>query len=445
MKSSGEIEANIGTHFTLSDWEQEDPCSLWRSPSSPPYSEPISINQRSSADQSSSPSTPSEFEFDSLATPDQIRDELPVSPKFLSSFAWAAMASASQEDCSASTSISPLRRDMVVAPSSMTDTPLSLSKKQPYTPPSPSVRQLITEEMHGSGEHDESDLDFYSAPQTPAPCSRPLSPNHRPFSLDYQPLANLDKQLGSHDVLPMMEQRKSRSAGVLDRRNVALYPGLTTTAMKGLTPSKSQPHANFIEATSSSALHTWDKSEEDKNYTGAKKAGSSKSFKWAFKDFLRRTVPSSKVDAHYTTKTLEATSSSRSFFSHSRSTPISPQSSPLRSYIDSTSRPPTLQAGRPSSHTPRSPPHRPPFTQAGRSHSTLDTQSDANKSQYASTPSRTPVPSPPRSPLSPHVAHYKLQKAQSQELGRKTFLPYRQSLLGCLGGYGAFSSDQLVW
>ncbi|KAL5135911.1 hypothetical protein HKD37_03G008708 [Glycine soja] len=44
---------------------------------------------------------------------------------------------------------------------------------------------------------------------------------------------------------------------------------------------------------------------------------------------------------------------------------------------------------------------------------------------------------------SPHELHYKANRAQAEELRRKTFLPYRQGLLGCLGfsskGYGAMS------
>lgn len=46
-----------------------------------------------------------------------------------------------------------------------------------------------------------------------------------------------------------------------------------------------------------------------------------------------------------------------------------------------------------------------------------------------------------RIPPSPHELHYTKNRAQAEELRRKTFLPYRQGLLGCLGfsskGYGA--------
>ncbi|GMP40008.1 hypothetical protein CsSME_00010630 [Camellia sinensis var. sinensis] len=38
-----------------------------------------------------------------------------------------------------------------------------------------------------------------------------------------------------------------------------------------------------------------------------------------------------------------------------------------------------------------------------------------------------------RVPASPHELHYKANRAQSEEMRKKTFLPYRQGLLGCLG------------
>lgn len=44
---------------------------------------------------------------------------------------------------------------------------------------------------------------------------------------------------------------------------------------------------------------------------------------------------------------------------------------------------------------------------------------------------------------SPHELHYTAKRAQAEELRKKTFLPYRQGLLGCLGfsskGYGAMN------
>lgn len=50
-----------------------------------------------------------------------------------------------------------------------------------------------------------------------------------------------------------------------------------------------------------------------------------------------------------------------------------------------------------------------------------------------SSPQRSSPASPART-LSPHELHYKVQKAHAEELRKKTFLPYRQGLLGCLGG-----------
>lgn len=46
-------------------------------------------------------------------------------------------------------------------------------------------------------------------------------------------------------------------------------------------------------------------------------------------------------------------------------------------------------------------------------------------------------------PPSPHELHYTAYRAQAEEMRKKTFLPYRQGLLGCLGfsskGYGAMN------
>lgn len=48
-----------------------------------------------------------------------------------------------------------------------------------------------------------------------------------------------------------------------------------------------------------------------------------------------------------------------------------------------------------------------------------------------------------RIPPSPHELHYTANRAQAEELRKKTYLPYRQGLLGCLGfsskGYGAMN------
>uniref|UniRef100_A0A5B7AIC6 Stress response NST1-like protein n=1 Tax=Davidia involucrata TaxID=16924 RepID=A0A5B7AIC6_DAVIN len=48
-----------------------------------------------------------------------------------------------------------------------------------------------------------------------------------------------------------------------------------------------------------------------------------------------------------------------------------------------------------------------------------------------------------RIPASPHELHYTANRAQAEEMKKKTFLPYRQGLLGCIGfsskGYGALN------
>uniref|UniRef100_A0A803PWA6 Uncharacterized protein n=1 Tax=Cannabis sativa TaxID=3483 RepID=A0A803PWA6_CANSA len=48
-----------------------------------------------------------------------------------------------------------------------------------------------------------------------------------------------------------------------------------------------------------------------------------------------------------------------------------------------------------------------------------------------------------RVPPSPHELHYTTKRAQAEEMRKKTYLPYRQGLLGCLGfsskGYGAMN------
>lgn len=56
--------------------------------------------------------------------------------------------------------------------------------------------------------------------------------------------------------------------------------------------------------------------------------------------------------------------------------------------------------------------------------------------QSKSTPERALPRSPKMSPrpMSPHEAHYKNQRAQWDEMKKKTTLPFKQGLLGCLGG-----------
>lgn len=50
--------------------------------------------------------------------------------------------------------------------------------------------------------------------------------------------------------------------------------------------------------------------------------------------------------------------------------------------------------------------------------------------------------------LSAHELHYTANRAQAEEMRRKTFLPYRQGLLGCLGfnskGYGAMNGYHTI-
>ncbi|KAL2346381.1 hypothetical protein Fmac_000381 [Flemingia macrophylla] len=53
-------------------------------------------------------------------------------------------------------------------------------------------------------------------------------------------------------------------------------------------------------------------------------------------------------------------------------------------------------------------------------------------------PGPAPAPKPRRKepPLSAHELHYARKKAQSQDLKKKTFLPYKQGILGRLAGLG---------
>ncbi|KAH7666640.1 hypothetical protein IHE45_12G009400 [Dioscorea alata] len=69
---------------------------------------------------------------------------------------------------------------------------------------------------------------------------------------------------------------------------------------------------------------------------------------------------------------------------------------------------------------------------------------EKSKSSPSPAAKRMPPPAPPpassRRP-SAHERHYTANRAQAEEMRRRTFLPYRQGLLGCLGissrGYGA--------
>ncbi|EXC17370.1 hypothetical protein L484_027562 [Morus notabilis] len=58
---------------------------------------------------------------------------------------------------------------------------------------------------------------------------------------------------------------------------------------------------------------------------------------------------------------------------------------------------------------------------------------DARNSSFRSTDSIGSVSSRRRGPLSAHELHYTVNRAASEEMKKKTFLPYKQGLLGCLG------------
>ncbi|XP_059435626.1 uncharacterized protein LOC132168631 [Corylus avellana] len=58
---------------------------------------------------------------------------------------------------------------------------------------------------------------------------------------------------------------------------------------------------------------------------------------------------------------------------------------------------------------------------------------DVKNSSFRSTDSSGSVSSRRRGPLSAHEYHYTVNRAVSEEMKKKTFLPYKQGLLGCLG------------
>ncbi|CAI0551673.1 unnamed protein product [Linum tenue] len=65
-----------------------------------------------------------------------------------------------------------------------------------------------------------------------------------------------------------------------------------------------------------------------------------------------------------------------------------------------------------------------------------NSRSNSSSSSYRLGKKRVPA-------ASPHELHYKASRAQAEEMRKRTFLPYRQGLLGCLGfsskGYGAMN------
>ncbi|XP_059647757.1 uncharacterized protein LOC132294054 [Cornus florida] len=60
-------------------------------------------------------------------------------------------------------------------------------------------------------------------------------------------------------------------------------------------------------------------------------------------------------------------------------------------------------------------------------------EDDVKNSSFRSTDSVGSVSSRRRGPVSAHEFHYKVNRAVSEEMRKKTFLPYKQGLLGCLG------------
>ncbi|GLU17183.1 hypothetical protein SLE2022_335750 [Rubroshorea leprosula] len=58
---------------------------------------------------------------------------------------------------------------------------------------------------------------------------------------------------------------------------------------------------------------------------------------------------------------------------------------------------------------------------------------DVKNSSFRSTESVGSVSSRRRGPISAHELHYTANRAVTEEMKRKTFLPYKQGLLGCLG------------
>jgi hypothetical protein len=61
------------------------------------------------------------------------------------------------------------------------------------------------------------------------------------------------------------------------------------------------------------------------------------------------------------------------------------------------------------------------------------TTEDVKNSSFRSTDSSGSASSRRRGPLSAHEYHYTVNRAVSEEMKKKTFLPYKQGLLGCLG------------
>ncbi|KAK9161707.1 hypothetical protein Syun_008048 [Stephania yunnanensis] len=84
-----------------------------------------------------------------------------------------------------------------------------------------------------------------------------------------------------------------------------------------------------------------------------------------------------------------------------------------------------------------------PKTEQNQTRKPKQTPSANHKSTTSSSKPANGVTKRRTRPPSPHEAHYTANRAQTEEMKKRTFLPYRQGLLGCLGfsskGYGAMN------
>ncbi|KAJ0079945.1 hypothetical protein Patl1_22273 [Pistacia atlantica] len=101
-----------------------------------------------------------------------------------------------------------------------------------------------------------------------------------------------------------------------------------------------------------------------------------------------------------------------------------------------------------TSSLPASKDHQKDITNQGSEHQNSSSSSNNTKSKGSV---KKPVNGigKRRMPPSPHELHYTANRAQAEEMKKKTFLPYRQGLLGCLGfsskGYGAMNGIARAW
>lgn len=420
MRRAGSLM--ISTHDLVFTDMESSHFSQWNTgPSSPAFINPSPFQLLPPLDSSIMPTSPlTEFEFkvDPLCSL-QVQDDLALSPKLITSSAvtprFKGAAAAPTPTTAHVCLLDPPPPILTVQrilppPHELSSQPIA-PNQQPAAPPSPSVRQLLTEEI-SSNHDDDLHLSFYSASSTPL-WTPPRKSNPKQSSLSQdEPFLSTK----SHNT----ERRKSNDA-LLDKQPYDEFAQLQYKKQV-LQSSKSD------NATSSSA---WEKNEEiEKSGAAMKKQGGKISMKWAFKDLLRKTVPSSRAEAQYITNTMGASASKTHLPSTTKSNPnLSPFPSPMHSssymFTPQTSQPKTPLVH--SSSSPARSPLRHPTSPRRSSTRTLN---------------QSPMPSPPRSPLSPHAIHYQQNKAHSTELSKKTFLPYRQSLLGCLSASSVFLPEQ---